>query len=215
MEKNTILGYPEDPPLYSKTIWIISLADLYMVLLVFFIMLSSVSNSDKAKQKKAVQSINKSFSKFYKDNLNLDANAINPEQVTDKYFNSIDAVVKAFFPPEGLFIAKDGDKMEVSVNLNDFFDENGAIKHKQLTFLKQLSEILNQTTQGVAINSDIIIDVADISIQNQDYQADIDRFKAVADNLVKGGVVYERIGGGVEFAGSGKIVIKFNVISVK
>jgi flagellar motor protein MotB len=213
MTDTTTFSYPKDTPLYSNNIWIITLADLFMVLLVFFIMLNNISAADKAKQKKAVDSINKSFSKtssYQGDTITL----LSFPAIVDNYFNSIEGMMREDQAPQKEKAPRTGSKMEIKIRSNDFFEDGKSVtKGKQRNFFKQLSSIMLQNIQGVKINVAITVDsLAFSEAAKNAYHLDMDRAKILADRLISSGVSAGVITSGIAFGNGDNITMKFEVI---
>jgi flagellar motor protein MotB len=215
-DKKTILSYSDNTPLYTSNIWVTTLADLYLVLLVFFIMLNNISSADKIREKKAVDSINQSFSK---SNTSNDAviQILDFPTILANYLNSIEGIMNGAFKPDELNINRSGNKMIVRFPADTFFEAGQAvIKDKHRKFFKSLTDILLQKTIGIKVGTDIIIEskaFSDSSLKGS-YQIDMDRAKILADKLISSGVSSDEISRGISFGSGDNIVMKFTIVDI-
>jgi flagellar motor protein MotB len=214
-DKKSILSHSDSTPLYSGTIWVTTLADLYLVLLVFFIMLNNISSADKIREKKAVESINQSFSKT--DHISYDNNAeiLDFPTIAANYLDNMEGLLNGAFKSEGVKINRSGNKMVAEIPADNFFEQGQVvIKDKHRKFFKSLSDIMLKKTNDIKIGTEITIDSKALrdSGVNGDYKIDVDRAKILADKFMSSGFMGGDVSSGISFGSSDNIVMQFTVM---
>jgi flagellar motor protein MotB len=207
-EKKLAFGLPPENA-SSGGVWLVTLTDLYLVILVFFILLNSISASDKMKNDKAMDSINGSFKG--KPGA-VEANTIPkffdfPSRINN-YFNSIEELMRHSLRLKNLNVEKSDNIMVITFPAAALFENDSAdIKEGQQEFMKGLENILLQDMGGAKISFDIKIEV--VAEANNNYETDIARAKLIVGSMLSAGMEGELISGGMALSDTNNIIMTF------
>ena len=135
-------------------------ASLYLTLLVFFIVLVSMSKPDHIKQKKITQSIQENFNNYtLTPTLSKGKDALKPFGTKVKlnpHFALIKKLVKKDIEFFDLEVNDSGDTMHVTFPVTHFFRASSPVmKSSKRAFLKQLASIITMKKPGYHIESEI------------------------------------------------------------
>ncbi len=185
---------------------------LYLVVLAFFILLSTISEKDLEKTKQAMSSLTDVFAselgKVIVPPISPGVHSF--ASVVTIYFDEVEELLKNNFQMEKIKVLRKGSKMQITIPAELLFREGKiALKRGKRNFIKNLSGILNQELNHTVSNLSINVGSRALSglKQRENYSMDVKRAGFFVKELIKNGSAERSIIAGVAPDAQRNIVI--------
>lgn len=184
---------------------------LYLVIIAFFVLLNALSVKDELKEYDAVNSINKTFT----DSIGIitinqgvleDTSFV---EIVKNYFSDVKSIMKSSFQIEEIDVEQSGSILYASVPIYTLFrPDSDNFRRDKKRFFSNIADILKKQRDGVEVRFEYSVSSGSF-LKKKEYQLDISRASAVAEELNKMGVDRAYITGGISASDDGKIKMMF------
>ncbi len=193
---------------------------LYIVLLAFFIMLTSMATVDKVKMQEAQESLAKAFS-F------MDIQADVPEFFAEagidlsvtQFFNELQNIASSFVPLEKLSVYTHGNTMEIVFPAEFLFEaEQATFRETNQPFVKRVADVLARWQKGLRLEVEILVGNRRGQVRlietGHGQSLSIFRATAISNYLLEQGLSAKSLAPGLDYNGAENITLRFQVRDV-
>lgn len=189
---------------------------LYVVILAFFILLTSNAQFDDKKTRIAIQSVNEAFSTEQELHVIPFTSSVGNEAVVMQMFESIQTAVATQVPLEEIRIITSGNVMRMTMPVSSLYHEGQAnLRSDRSTFYRTVSKIVSKWQKGAVIHLSYLQGVEKPLARGITAATalEVQRAGSFARGMENRGVPPETISIGVEQGHPDTLVFEFTIIS--
>lgn len=189
---------------------------LYVVILAFFILLTSNAQFDVEKTQHVVNSVNKAFSIDVVSKTDIQVKSLGNELSVTQFFEEMQSSLQSVVPLEEMKVITDGQQMRIEMEATALFNRDDPnLRYDRRNFYRRLSETATKWRKGMDMHLSMLqgVEKPVAAGANAASTLEITRGGNFARFMENRGKAPETLSIAIEQGNAGKIILIFDVLS--